>query len=153
MYDIKTIRQQLWVSMDMSYVRRFFIGLIAVGVVAWFSGTSRLSPENHGIIPLSLIIVEGPVLLFLSYRTWKIFRKSEHYIFQEAVLDRPNAAWGRGAIRFTVTVKDSRGCNQQADTHGIFATRSLLGPNLEDYVNRRVRVAYNDETGTLVVIA
>ena len=150
MNDLKTVRQQLWVSMDMAYVRRYFVILVIVGILATVINGSRLSPEVSAMV---LAIVEGPIVVFLLYRTWKIFHRAESYIFQEAVLNHPAAGWGRGTIRFTVIVKDSDGRSQQVNTHGIFATRSLFGPNLEDYVNQKVRVAYNEETGTLVVIA
>ena len=152
MNDLKTIRQQLWVSMDMAYVRRYFLLLIAVGVIACMMSGARYIGAPW-VMPLSLLLVEGPILLFLLYRTWKIFRQAEHYILQEAVLDNPSGGWGRNTIRFTVTVNDSEGHRHRVDTHGIFATRSLFGPNLENYVNRKVRVAYNEETETLVVIA
>ena len=150
MNDLKAIRQQLWVSMDMAYVRRYFAILVIVGILATVINGSRLSPEVSAMV---LAIAESPIVVFLLYRTWKIFRRAESYIIQEAVLDHPTAGWGRGSIRFTVTVKDSDGRSQRVDTHGIFVTRSLFGPSLEDYVNRKVRVAYNEETGTLVVIA
>lgn len=138
--------------MDMEYVRRYFIGLVIIGALAWMMGGVKYS-DLPWAMPLTLVIVEGPIFAFLAYRTWKIFRRAEHYILQEAVLDSPFGGWGRNTIRFTVTVKDSEGCRHRVDTHGIFATRSLFGPNLDDYVNRKVRVAYNKETGTLVVIA
>ena len=150
MNDVKTVRRQLWVSLDMCYVRRAFVVLIVVSALAFAVNGSRLSPDRF--VPV-LVIAATPFILFLLYRTWKIFRRAESYIFQEAVLDHPTAGWGRGSIRFTVTVKDSDGHSQRAYTHGIFSTHSLFGPNLEDYVNRKVRVAYNEETGTLVVIA
>ena len=150
MYDIKTIRQQLWVSMDMDYVRRHFITLIIVGALAWMINGTRLTAELSALV---LAIVAGPLVVFLLYRTWKIFHRAEGYILQEAVLNHPTAGWGRGAIRFTVTVKDSLGHNHRVDTHSIFVTYGLLAPSLDDYVNRKVRVAYNSETGTLVVIA
>lgn len=152
MDDIKKIRQQLWVSMDMAYVKRYFILLIVVGAVLCLYGGTRYSTEPW-VMPLTLAISEGPFLVFLLYRTWKIFRRAEHYIIQEAVLDCPFGGWGRNTIRFTVTVNDSQGRRHRVDTHGIFSTRSITGPSLEDYVNRKVRVAYNEETETLVVIA
>lgn len=151
MKDIKEIRQQLWASLDMAYVRRYFISLVVIGIFAWMVNGQKLS-ASVWIMPLVLAIVEGPIFVFLLYRTWKIFRKAEGYLLQEAVLDSPTAGWGRGAIRFTVTVHDSQGLRHRVDTHGIFATRSLLAPILEHYVNRKVRVAYNGDTGTLVVI-
>ena len=152
MDDIKKIRQQLWVSMDMAYVRRHFIVLVVVGGLAGMMGGVKYS-DLPWVMPLALAIVEGPILAFLAYRTWKIFRRAEHYIIQEAVLDCPFGGWGRNTIRFTVTVNNSQGRSHRVDTHGIFFTRSVIGPNIEDYVNRKVRVAYNEETETLVVIA
>lgn len=152
MYDIKTIRQQLWVSMDMAFVKRHFIVLVVVGVLAGLLGSVKYS-DLPWIMPLVLVIVEGPILAFLAYRTWKIFRRAERYIIQEAVLDSPFGGWSRDTVRFAVAVKDSQGRSHRVDTHGIFFTRSVIGPNIEDYVNRKVRVAYNEETETLVVIA
>jgi len=152
MKDIKEIQQLLWDSMDMAYVRHSFIGLIAVGTLACIMGGSNNSGEPW-IMPLTVAIVECPFVLFLLYRIWKIYHRAERYIFQEAELDNPSGSWGRGSIRFTVSVQDSEGRRHWVDTHGIFSTRSLIGPNLEDYVNRKVVVGYNDETETLVVIS
>ena len=152
MYDIKTIRQQLWASMDMDYVRRYFICLVVIGALAGMMGGTKHSGFPW-IMPLTLIIIEGPIFVFLAYRTWKIYDRAEKYRFYETVLDSPFGGWGRNTIRFTVTIPVSEGSRHRVDTHGIFFTHSLFGPNLEDYVNQKVRVAYNEETGTLVVIA
>ena len=37
-------------------------------------------------------------------------------------------------------------------TSSIFLARGWLGPLMEDYVNRDVTLAYNEETGQVVVI-
>lgn len=38
------------------------------------------------------------------------------------------------------------------DTNAIFRSYSLLGPSLEDYVNKEVTIAYNRFTERVVVI-
>lgn len=151
MTDIKKTRQRLWSSLDMSWVRTQFWITAAACAVFWLFCGARYD-EAPWIRPLIVGVVAAPILLFLLWRTWKIFRRAEGYIFCQTVLDSPAGGWRRGTIYFTVTVTDSGNRRYRVDTHPIFYTRSMFGNGLQDYVNRKVTVAYNEETGTLVVI-
>ena len=59
----------------------------------------------------------------------------------------------RESIKFRVVLEDAEGCKFVADTHSIFSThKDLTGLGFEDYVNQEVTIAYNEETGNVVVI-
>lgn len=151
MNDLKTIRRQLWISMDMSWVRFYFWLMVAVSLIFALFGSNRFA-DNPGIIPAMLIIVVVPFLIFLACRTYAIFEKAEDYFFCKATLDSPFGGFSRHSIGFHVTLTDERGVKYKVDTRAIFHTSSVIGANLEDYVNHTVTVAHNPTTGSTVVI-
>lgn len=87
--------------------------------------------------------------LYYVYRVGVLFWKMERWSFSETTLDRPHMGYKSGAW-FTVTVRDRSGRELEKETSKIFSTGA--GPIFEDYVNRRVLIAYNDETDTVAVI-
>ena len=151
MNDIKEIRRQLWISLDMAWVRFYFWLMVAVGAVFALFGGNRF-PDNPGIVPAMLIIVVVPVMIFLACRTYAIFEKAEKYCFCKTRLDTPFGGGLRGSIAYRVTVTDGEGLQRRVDTRAIFHTGSVIGANIEEYTNRTVTVAYNPETGSVVVI-
>lgn len=59
----------------------------------------------------------------------------------------------RDSIKFRVLLEDADGHKFVADTHSIFSThKDFSGLGFEDYVNQKVTIAYNEETGNVVVI-
>jgi len=59
----------------------------------------------------------------------------------------------RDSIKFRVVLEDADGYKFVADTHSIFSThKDFMGLGFEDYVNQEATIAYNEETGYVVVI-
>ena len=158
MTDLKEIKQKLWQSLDMVNVRMwlFVSGVVSAVMILMIllMGQDFLdSAENIFELLCPLMITVGPILGFCAVRTFKIFRYPESYTFCKANLCNPKGGSIRDTIRFTVVIEDAQGDKFAADTHSIFTThRGYLGLALEDYVNQTVTVAYNEETGMVVVI-
>ena len=103
-----------------------------------------------GITVMAMALLSFPI--FYIYRIFKIYSHIDDYTFTEVVLDKPHGGWGRDTMYFSVTVKDRRGASIPVDTHAIFCTRGAFSPLLEDYINKKVTVAYNNTTEYVVVI-
>lgn len=153
--DKKAIQRELWQSQDMAYLRRLLLtDLIGYAVIAGFMLLTDDSAS--GSVMVATVLATGafavlPVLVFCLWRTVKIFRRPESYIFRDVRFDQPKAGRMRDTIRFRVGVELSNGKMIYAKTHSIFQTHGF-GFLMEDYVNSIVCVAYNEETKTLVVI-
>lgn len=151
----KEIRRELWHSREMEYIRRMFlINLLSGAAMAgwmWLIGEDLPPQERKLILVIVLAIAMIPVMLFCVYRTVGIFRKAESCIFRKVLLDRPVGGMLRDTIYFKVRIKRSDGKEIGAKTHAIFQTRGY-GLQMEDYVNKTVTVAYNEETEILTVI-
>ena len=94
-----------------------------------------------------------PILIFCLWRTFRIFQAAESYIFCKTTLSNPMGGRFRDSIKFRVVLEDADGYKFVADTHSIFQTHvGFGGLGFEDYVNQNVTVAYNEETGNVVVI-
>ena len=136
------------VEMD-NILAEFYIPIIIFVVFGWVVGLS-------GAKPVQIIIVTTAVVISTSFALWRtirILRKPDAYIFCSAVLVQPHhSIWWRSAMYFTVIIEDAEGNRFPANTHDIFYTRSITGLSLEDYVNKTVEVGYNMETGQVVVI-
>ena len=156
MKDSKQIRQELWRSLDMVWVRLnvIIIGALYAILAAWFGWIGYRSSDwdtfRMMMVFLSPVLV--PFLGFFAWRTYRIFRAPESYTFCRCCLSNPKGGSVRDSIKFTVVIEDADGYKFPADTHAIFQTRRGAGLALEDYVNKTVTVAYNEETGSVVVI-
>ena len=159
MKDVKEIRQKLWHSLDMAYVKMWLFVAAVCTLIMWafFWLTIQRHPyhstEQVVMFWVTIAIVISPILVFCIIRTVNIFRCPGSYHFCKTVLCNPRGGSIRDTIRFTVLIEDADGDKFAADTHSIFTThRSMFGPALEDYVNRTVTAAYNEETGQVVII-
>lgn len=101
-----------------------------------------------GITVILLALIPFP--LFYIHRIFKIYSHIDDYTFTEVVLDKPHGGFNR-MIYFSVTVKDRFGASIPVDTHEIFYTHGWE-PLLEDYVNKKVLIGYNNVTQYVVVI-
>lgn len=149
------IRRELWHSIEMEYVRRLFLIDLLLGAATtfwmWLISEDLPAQERRLMIVFVLVIAVLPVMTFCAFRTVGIFRKAESCVFQKVLLDRPFGGALRDTVYFKVRIKRSDGKEIGAKTHAIFQTRGY-GFLMEDYVNKTVAVAYNEETETLVVI-
>lgn len=156
MNDVQEIRRKLWnsderVSLNMwlfvATVTTVILGLvILVGPI--------LTPGYKLAMFIFLfILIELPIYLFWAWRMISIFRHPESYWFCKANLCNPIGGRFRDTIRFTVLLEDPDGNKFAVNTHSIFQShKGLLALALEDYINQTVTIAYNEETGMVVVI-
>ena len=116
-----------------------------VGVMTLFWGSFTFT-----IILCGLVLL--PIWVAYGWRYFRVFRKISRYTFHRAVLDRPSISRFVHAFHFTVTLEGTEKGTVTANTSSIFLARGWLGPILEDYVNKEVTLAYNEETGQVVVM-
>ena len=157
MKDKKEICRDLWHSLDMVFVKMLlFWAMIANGiifVVLFFTSMGMDTSERWSVILTMMAVCLLPFLIFCLWRTVQTFRKAESYSFCTATLSNPMGGRFRDSIKFRVLLEDAEGCKFVADTHSIFSThKDFSGLGFEDYVNQEVTIAYNEETGNVVVI-
>ncbi len=156
MADVKQIRQRLWDSLEMQAVIRYLAIALILAVFCILLGMRELRYLEPGFRIMGTAIITAlsalPLLIFCVIRTVRIFWKPESYHFCKTNLSNPKGGYIRHTIRFSVLLEDSAGKKFVADTHSIFYTNGFAVPLLEDYVNQTVTVAYNEETGMVVVI-
>jgi hypothetical protein len=111
-------------------------------------GNRALEFEVFALILVMINLVFLPILAYFGWRVARIFRKIDSYTFCEAVLDRPRTGY-KGAVSFLVEIRTRSGATVTRETHAIFGSSAT---RLEDYVNKRVLLAYNEETDTVIVI-
>lgn len=99
-------------------------------------------------VVLWCLVMVGMALYFL-YRWLEIFLFIDHYTFFRARLDRPYLRH-RGGAGFTVEFTDRQGNRREMQTSPMFS--SQWEPNLEEYNNKEVLMAYNEKTDRLIVI-
>jgi len=142
--ELREIRKQLWNSVDGDFHRR---SLAACGILTVFTAMLctllwRFSAREFACV---LLAVSGLCWLVPIYRLLRIFRKSAHYTFFRTTLCMPKG--NRKAIAFPVMVPGG----EQYWTECIFYIRNLK-PLLSDYLDKTVTVAWNRETGMVIVI-
>lgn len=157
MKDMKEIRRDLWHSLDMAFVkiRLFWTAVVTVIVsVTVFLASRGMDPQERGaVLGTMLAIGVLPILIFCVWRTFRIFQAAESYTFCKTTLSNPKGGRFRDSIKFRVLLEDADGYKFVADTHSIFSThKDFMGLGFEDYVNQEAAVAYNEETGNVVVI-
>ena len=157
MADVKEIRRDLCHSLDMAFVKMLLFWTAVFSVIIFvmaflFSGGMR--PQEVAVFLITMLaIVILPILIFCAWRTFRIFWRAESYIFCNAKLSNPIGGRFRDSIRFRVLLEDADGYKFVAETHSIFSThKNLMGLGFEDYVNREATIAYNEETGNVVVL-
>lgn len=157
MKDIQEIRRDLWHSLDMAAVKLLLFWAMVVNVilfaVLFFTSMGMDPAERWTVILTMMAVCLLPFLILCLWRTVQTFRKAESYIFCTATLSNPMGGRFRESIKFRVVLEDADGYKFVADTHSIFSThKDLTGLGFEDYVNQKATIAYNEETGNVVVI-
>lgn len=152
------IQEKLKNSLDMFNVHFWLtcagiIVLVEGVMVLLFTPRNPFGPSRWLPFGIMAAISAVPILIFCLWRTIQIFRQPESYHFCKTTLSNPKGGRIRDTIRFTVLLEDADGHKFIATTHSIFHThRGSYALALEDYVNQEVTVAYNEETGQVVVI-
>lgn len=157
MKNIQEIRRVLWHSLDMAAVKLLLFWAMVVNVilfaVLFFTSMGMDPAERWTVILTMMAVCLLPFLILCLWRTVQTFRKAESYIFCTATLSNPMGGRFRDSIKFRVLLEDADGYKFVADTHSIFSThKDLTGLGFEDYVNKKATIAYNEETGNVVVI-
>ena len=147
--DEKEMKEKLKCSLEIAHIRSAlavwsFLVAAYVTVLTLFWGGFTFTTILCGAFLL-------PIWVAYGWRWFRVFRKIEHYTFHKVLLSRPHANTFH-AFYFTVELTSAKKGPVTAKTSSIFLARGWLGPFLEDYVNREVTLAYNEETGQVVVI-
>ena len=148
--DEKEIKEKLKCSLEIAHFRSALA--VASVLVAAYVGIMTLF---WGDIAFTLVLCGAvllPIWVGYGWRYFRVFRKISRYTFHKAVLAQPHTSRFVHAFHFTVTLENTEQGAVCTKTSSIFLARGWLGPFLEDYVNREVTLAYNEETGRVVVI-
>ena len=148
--DHREIKEKLKCSLEIAHIRSALV--VASVLVAAYVGIMTLFWGSIAFTVILCGVILFPIWLAYSWRYFRVFRKISRYTFHRAVLDRPSISRFVHAFHFTVTLEGTEKGTVTADTSSIFLARGWLGPILEDYVNKEVTLAYNEETGQVVVM-
>ena len=147
--DTSEMKQKLKCSLEIAHIRSALIVwsfLVAAYVTALtlFWGGLTITATLCGMFLL-------PIWIAYGWRWFRVFRKPEGYTFHTVTLSQPHANTFH-AFYFTVTLDLPEKGAVTSKTSSIFLARGWLGPLMEDYVNREVTIAYNGQTGQVVVM-
>ena len=151
------LKQRLRKSAEVQhYIYYTFLLVISV-LLLFFPMFLRLNAEGAAelfweIVPVSLAVSFGPVVVFNCYRLATLFHKQEHYSYYQVKLTRLDSSRWLGASRFTVVLEEKDGSKRIVNTHYIFTPKGLTNPSLDDYVGTSAVVGYNEETGQVVFL-
>lgn len=148
--DTSEIRETLKCSMEIAHIRSAVT--INTIIVAAYIGLLILSWGGWVLALATGSLVLIPLWISYGWRSWKIFQSPGSYVFCRAKLSQPHSGSWHHAMHFTVVLETEAKGKFVVNTASIFQTRGWLGPLLEDYVNREVTIAYNEDTETVVVI-
>ena len=144
--EVSTIR--LWVKIELGMV------LLVCGLhfLSTFLNRYRYMDVNpwafYGFVAAIVLV---PMFGVHAWELRRIYRKYEACRFYKAKLSQPHGSWFR-SMYFTVLLRDEDG-TIITRTHSIFGmSKYQWGPIMEDYLNKTVTVAYNEETDEVVVI-
>ena len=144
------IRNKLKCSLEAAHIRSA-LALTTFLVVAYVTlMTFFWSGITFTLVLCGLILI--PIWCYYGLRYHRIFRKMEHYTFQKVLLSQPHASRWFHVFSFIIVLTDADGEPLVTSTSAIFLAHGWLGPILEDYVNREVRIAYNPVTRVVVVL-
>lgn len=151
------IRKKLWDSLDLYCVRRDLVLVcIVVPLVLLPSGCVNIGLRDPNFWLMVAIVTALTILPFVIYGLWitiRVYRRPENYIFCKAKLTHPHGSkWIRSGMYFTVILEHPEGGKFFVNTRPIFQSHGIVGPLLEDYLNKTVTIAYNEETEAVVVI-
>ena len=148
--ETSEIKEKLKCSLEIAHIRSALV--VASVLVAAYVGVMTLFWGNIAFTVILCGVILFPIWLAYSWRYFRVFRKIHRYTFHKALLAQPHTSRFVHAFHFTVVLENTEKGTVTTKTSSIFLARGWLGPFLEDYVNREVTLAYNEETGQVVVI-
>lgn len=148
--DHREIKEKLKCSLEIAHIRSALV--VASVLVAAYVGIMTLFWGDIAFTVILCGVILFPIWLAYSWRYFRVFRKIHRYTFHKALLAQPHTSRFVHAFHFTVVLENTEKGTVTTKTSSIFLARGWLGLFLEDYVNREVTLAYNEETGQVVVI-
>ena len=141
--------QRLRQSLEVHSLFRNFVIIAVTGLLFWVLYLFRFPDEPH--MANTMLFITAPFALFYLVRILLIFRKAESYVFQRCTLTQPHSIPFLRSMAFHVVFPFS-GKNLSLETRAIFASYGMMEPRMENYNNKTVTIAYNPQTGRVVVI-
>ena len=138
--ELRELKKQLWNSVDRKYH-----GCMLFACTMLLSVTAVFCWLLIREFAWSILSVGGILLLVLLWKLLRIFYKASHYTVFRSTLSAPKG--DRKAVAFTGKAPDGTQCW----TDRIFYLRNLP-PLLSDWLDQTVTVAWNRETGRVIVI-
>ncbi len=132
----------------------FLLFLAFVGLFAGLQhGDFALSFEVTGIVMLVFALMFLPFVLFSLYKYRSLFKNLNDYEIYEVRLDRPGTSyWYRGAIYYTVTFETRAGYRVSMDTKPLWSGGAFASFRLDDYNNKKIEIAYNQNMDEMMVL-
>lgn len=145
--ELREIKKKLWNSVDAQFHRRTLT--VCAGVLAFFWAILallwRITPGTAVLMAGMANVVVIPLLMWRSWKLISIFRHAEQYLFFRTTLSAPKG--NRKAVAFPITVPGGAQCW----TDKIFYIRNIQ-PLLSEWLDKTATVAWNRETGRVIVI-
>ena len=148
--DEREIKEKLKCSLEIAHIRSALV--VASVLVAAYVGVMTLFWGDIAFTVILCGVLLLPMWVAYNWRYYRVFRKIHRYTFHRAVLAQPHTSRFVHAFHFTVVLENTEKGTISTKTSSIFLARGWLGPFMKDYVNREVTLAYNEETGQVVVI-
>ena len=148
--DEREIKETLKCSLEIAHIRSALV--VASVLVAAYVGIMTLFWGDIAFTIVLCGVLLFPMWVTYSWRYHRVFRKISRYTIHKTVLAQPHTSRFVHAFHFTVVLENTEQGAIVTKTSSIFLARGWLGPFMEDYVNREVTLAYNEETGQVVVI-
>lgn len=150
----KDIKSQIKESLDYKIFRRNIISACVITAVsAVFIALISLYAHDarffFGLIPICAMTI--PQVIINLNRMKSITEDADHYFVTETVLSSPKNTLNAG-VYFTVKFKLPDGTAKEANTRAVGCTRGIDRPHFSDLADKKALIAYNTETGTVVVL-
>ena len=145
--EVSTIR--LWIKIEIGMV----LFVCAQHLLGRFLNRSRYEDMSFWAF---FVFIAGIVLIpMFAVHAWelrRIYRKYESIKFYQVKLTQPHSSHWFRSFSFTILLRDEDG-TIITRTHSIFgSSKYQWGPIMEDYLNKTVTVAYNEETEEVTII-
>ncbi len=138
---------------------QFLLYLIIYSIIFFVITISLVTIENTidnwkvvGFVMFFLFILLGPLMIYYLYRIIYLIKNFDDYQFLIIEFKSMHAGFFNRAY-FTVCFEES-GRKISLDTRSIFLSNifNFIYPNFEDYLNQKVKIAYDKEKNEIVVI-
>lgn len=129
------------------------LGLIIGFVSGIQMGDIYIALMIIGIILLVFCVVFLPYVFYFLYKYLKLFKNFEEYKIYEVTLDKPYTSFMyRGAVYYTITFITEANEKITRDTRPLWSSSILASFSLEEYNNKKVKIAYNENLDGLIVL-